>query len=291
MKKAAVMTDSNCGITQAESRDIGVTVVPMPFEIDGAEYFEGINLTQEQFYEKLAGGAEVSTSQPNPGTLTDTWDKLLKENDELVYIPMSSGLSGSCGTARMLAEDYDGKVCVVNNQRISVTQRQSVYDAIHLAEAGHDAAQIQEILEKDKFNSSIYIMVDTLKYLKKGGRITPAAAALGSLLRIKPVLTIQGEKVDAFKRARTVRVARTIMLQAIRKDMQEHFDHPVTEEEVTINVAYTPGEYVQEWIQDVKKEFPNTKTEIYVQPLPLSISCHLGPGALAVTVTKNLKID
>ena len=198
--KIAIMTDSNSGITQSQAKELGLYVLPMPFTIDGKDYFEDINLTQKEFYEKLREGSDISTSQPSPEAVTDMWDMLLKEYDQVVHIPMSSGLSGSFQTARMLSEDYEGKVEVVNNQRISVTQRQSVLDAKKLAENGMDAGQIREKLEKEKFESSIYITVDTLKYLKKGGRITPAAAALGTLLRIKPVLQIQGEKLDSFAR-------------------------------------------------------------------------------------------
>lgn len=198
MSKIAIVTDSNSGITQAEGARREIHVLPMPFMIDEVTYYEDIDLTQEQFYEKLKSGANIATSQPSPDSVTSLWDKLLQEYDEIVHIPMSSGLSGSCQSAMAFAADYDGRVQVVNNQRISVTQRQSALDALQLAAAGKDAAQIKEFLENDKFNSSIYIMLDTLYYLKKGGRITPAAAAIGTMLRLKPVLTIQGEKLDAF---------------------------------------------------------------------------------------------
>ena len=218
MSKVIVVTDSNSGITQSQSKELGVVVLPMPFYIDDKMYYEDIDLTQEQFYEKLTQGGEIKTSMPLVGDVTDKWDELLKEYDEIVYIPMSSGLSSSCETALMLAQDYEGKVEVVNNQRISVTQRQSVLDAKMLVEQGKSAAEIKEILEKNKFESSIYIMVDTLEYLKKGGRITPAAAALGTLLKLKPVLQIQGEKLDAFAKARTVKQAKSIMIDAMKSD-------------------------------------------------------------------------
>lgn len=198
MNKIAIMTDSNSGITQKEAEVLRIRVLPMPFLIDGETFFEEISLTQEQFYERLAQDVDISTSQPSPEDVTKAWEELLEENESIVYIPMSSGLSGSCQTAIMLADDYEGKVQVVDNQRISVTQRQSVLDAIELAKEGKTAVQIKEILEANKFESSIYIMLDTLKYLKKGGRITPAAAALGSALRLKPVLQIQGEKLEHF---------------------------------------------------------------------------------------------
>ena len=202
MGKIAVLTDSNSGITQEQAKELGVYVIPMPFFIDGQQYFEGINLTQEEFYKKLKNDADISTSQPSVGELQDEWDKLLKEYDEIVFIPMSSGLSGTCQTAAMLSDDYDGKVQVVNNQRISVTMRQSVLDAKLLVSKGYSAAQIKEVLEREKMQSSIYITLETLKYLKKGGRITPAAAAIGTVLNLKPVLQIQGEKLDAFSKTR-----------------------------------------------------------------------------------------
>ena len=198
MSKVAVMTDSNSGITQAEGKELGITVLPMPFYIDNEMYYEDIDLTQGEFYERLKSDCEIKTSMPLVGDVTDKWDEILKEYDEIVYIPMSSGLSSSCETAIMLSQDYDGKVCVVNNQRISVTMRQSVLDAMYLRDQGKTAEEIKNILEEKKFESSIYIMLDTLYYLKKGGRITPAAAALGTLLKLKPVLQIQGDKLDAF---------------------------------------------------------------------------------------------
>ena len=258
----------------------------MPFDIDGQSYFEDINLTQEQFYEKLTGDADVSTSQPSPDAVISLWDDLMKNKgyDEIVHIPMSSGLSSSCATAMMLAQDYDGKVQVVDNQRISVTMKLSVLDAMKMAEDGLSAAEIKRILEEQKFNSSIYIMVDTLKYLKKGGRITPAAAALGTLLRLKPVLQIQGEKLDAFAKARTVKQAKRIMLDAIHKDIETRMGGEVNMDNLHIAAAYTPGEGVEQWLEEIRREFPDK--EIVVDPLSLSISCHIGPGALAVTVTK-----
>ena len=286
MAKIAIVTDSNSGITQAAGKALGVYVLPMPFDIDGQQYFEDINLTQEQFYEKLTGDANVATSQPSPDAVMTLWDDLLKNQgyDEVVHIPMSSGLSSSCSTAMMLAQDYDGKVQVVNNQRISVTQKLSVTDALKMAEAGLSAADIKRILEEQKFNSSIYIMVDTLKYLKKGGRITPAAAALGTLLRLKPVLQIQGEKLDAFAKARTVKQAKSIMLGAIHKDIETRMGGEANMDKLHIAAAYTPGDGVEQWLEEIKKEFPDK--EIVMDPLSLSVSCHIGPGALAVTVTK-----
>ena len=242
MGKIAIVTDSNSGIVQAEAKELGIYVIPMPFMIDGKDYLEEINLTQEEFYQKLTEGAEISTSMPSPGSVTDLWDELLKEYDEIVYIPMSSGLSSSCQTAIMLADDYDGKVVVVNNQRISVTMRQSVLDAMELAEAGKSAAEIQTILEEQKMESSIYIMLNTLTYLKRGGRITPAAAALGTLLKIKPVLQIQGDKLDAFAKARTVKQGKNIMIEAMKKAIQNPTEDTIFELSSTVEAnAFKAG--------------------------------------------------
>ena len=284
--KVAIVTDSNSGITQAESKELGIFVLPMPFMINEETFYEDINLSQEEFYNKLAENAEVLTSQPTPESVMNLWDETLKEYDELVYIPMSSGLSGSCQTAIMLADDYDGKVEVVNNQRISVTQRQSAMNAMLLAQQGKRAKEIREILEENKFESSIYITVDTLKYLKKGGRITATAAAVGTVLNIKPVLTIQGEKLDAFTKARSMKSAKKLMLSAMQKDMTERFGDP-NAEKMNVYVAYTHDrEQAEAFKQDVQAIWPNA--EILVQPLSLSVSCHIGPGSLAIACAKKL---
>ena len=284
MSNIAIVTDSNSGITQTKAAELGIYVIPMPFTIDGQDYLEDINLTQEQFYEKLAGGAEISTSQPSPDTVMKLWNELLNEYDEIVHIPMSSGLSGSCQSALMLAQDYDGKVQVVNNQRISVTQRQSALDAKQLAAKGKTAAEIKEILENEKFNSSIYIMLDTLSYLKKGGRITPAAAAIGALLKIKPVLQIQGEKLDAFAKARTTSQGKSIMLNAMKNDNNTRFGG-VENKKVHLEIAYTYDlEAANTWKQEVQEAFP--EYDIHMDPLSLSVSCHIGPGALAVACSQ-----
>ena len=289
MSKVAVLTDSNSGITQVDAKELGVYVIPMPFFINNETYYEDIDLTQEQFYEKLVDGVDISTSMPMVGSVTDTWDKLLQEYDEIVYVPMSSGLSSSCETAYMLSQDYDGKVQVVNNQRISVTQRQSVMDAKELAENGKSAAEIKEILEQHKMESSIYIMVDTLSYLKKGGRITPAAAALGTLLRLKPVLQIQGERLDAFAKARTVKQAKSIMIEAMKKDFKERFESE-DGSKMHLEMAYTHDlAQAEQFKKEVQEAFPNH--EIVLNPLSLSIACHIGPGALAVTATKAIEVD
>lgn len=286
--KVAVVTDSNSGITQSKAKELGISVIPMPFMINEETFEEDINLTQEQFYEKLVEGAEISTSQPSPETVMNLWSELLKTYDEIVHIPMSSALSSSCQTAMMLAEDFDGRVFVVDNQRISVTQYQSALDAMELARVGLSGAQIKEILEREARESSIYIMVDTLKYLKKGGRITPAAAALGTLLRIKPVLQIQGGKLDSFSKARTVKQAKTTMLSAIAKDLEERFDDPKAEK-CWMEIAYTcEKEIAEEFQQEIRQQFPQVQ-QIHMDPLSLSVACHIGPGALAVAITK--KID
>ena len=287
MKKIAIMTDSNSGITQEKGKELGICVLPMPFFINEKLYFEDITLTQEEFYKYLEADADISTSQPSPGDVMERWDQLLEEYDEVVHIPMSSGLSGSCETAMTLAQDYDGKVQVVNNQRISVTQEQAVYDAMLLRDAGKDAVQIKEILEAEKFESTIYITVDTLKYLKKGGRITPAAAALGTVLNLKPVLQIQGEKLDAFAKVRGWKAAKRTMLKAIETDLKERFKGK--EDQLTLGVVCTCGkEDAVEWKEEIHTMFP--QFEIMEAPLSLSVACHIGPGAMAVTCTKKVKI-
>lgn len=284
MSKVAIMTDSNSGITQDESKELGVYVLPMPFYIDGKMYYEDIDLSQEQFYEKLKQDCEIKTSMPLVGEVTDKWEELLKEYDEIVYIPMSSGLSSSCETAYMLSQDYEGKVQVVNNQRISVTQRQSVMDAKQLAGQGKSAAEIKQILEDVKSESSIYIMLDTLYYLKKGGRITPAAAALGTLLKLKPVLQIQGDKLDAFAKARTAKQGKNIMIETMKKDFEERFQSP-DGKKMHLEIAYSDDkEAAEAFKEEVQKAFPDN--EIVMNPLSLSVSCHIGPGAIAIACSK-----
>lgn len=285
--KIAAATDSNSGITQDQAKQLGVHVLPMPFIIDGQMYYEGVDLTHEEFFRRMEEGADITTPQPSPGEVTDFWDKLLEEYDAVVYIPMSSGLSGSCQTAMLLAEDYEGKVYVVNNQRISVTQMQSVLDARDLIKKGYAAAQIRNILEETKFDSSIYVTVTTLKYLKKGGRITPAAAMLGTLLQIKPVLTIQGEKLDAFSKARTLKQGKTIMMTALKKDLETRFHDPEARH-TWLEIAYTcSDEMAQEFKETVAEIYPDAN--ICIAPLSLSIACHIGPGCLAVACSGHLK--
>lgn len=283
MSKVCIITDSNSGITQSESKELGIVVIPMPFYINEVQHFEDIDMTQEEFYEALMDEkTEVSTSQPSPDTIMQTWRENLEEYDEIVHIPMSSGISSSCATAMMLAqeEEFEGKVFVVDNQRISVTQRRSVQQAKELAERGYSAKEIHDILFRDKFQSSIYIMVNTLKYLRKGGRLTPAVAAIGTVLRIKPVLQIQGEKLDSYAKVKTLKQAKTTMLKAIRSDFEERF----SDEEMEIDIAYTYDKAeADKFKEEILREYPNAK--VYMDPLSLSVSCHIGPGALAVALS------
>ena len=290
-KKTAIITDSNSGITQAQAKELGIFVLPMPFYINEELFFEDISLTQEEFYRKLAEDANISTSQPSPGEVMDLWDKVLEEYEEIVHIPMSSGLSQSCETAAMLAAEYDGKVQVVDNQRISVTQRQSVLDAMELAERGVSAAEIKKILEEMKLESSIYITLETLKYLKKGGRVTPAAAAIGTVLNIKPVLQIQGEKLDAFAKARTTNQGKSIMMNAISNDIENRFGGLANGAgNIWLQIAHTDNE---EAALNLKKELEEQfqgYLPIYVDKLSLSVSCHIGPGALAIACCKKIEV-
>ena len=289
MGKIAIVTDSNSGITQEQAKKMGVHVIPMPFYINETLYLEGVTLTQEEFYERLKNDEPISTSQPSPAEVCGLWDMLLKENDEIVHIPMSSGLSNSCETAMGLARDYDGKVQVVDNQRISVTQYQSVADALALREAGKSAAEIKEVLEAEKLESSIYITLETLKYLKKGGRITPAAAAIGTVLNLKPVLQIQGEKLDAYAKVRGKKQAKRAMLKAAQEDMQERFAEYKKEGLMCIEGAYTGNpEEAEEFKKEIEAAFPGH--EVRMAPLSLSIACHIGYGALAIGCTKKVKI-
>ena len=289
MSKIAIVTDSNSGITQKQAKEAGIFVLPMPFMINGTTYYEDINLTQERFYGLLSDGADISTSQPSPEAVMNLWDEVLKEYDEIVHIPMSSGLSGSCQSAMMLAKEYDGKVQVVNNQRISVTQRQSVIDANTLAQKGMSAKEIKDFLETDKFNSSIYIMLDTLYYLKKGGRITPAAAAIGTMLKLKPVLTIQGEKLDAFAKARTASQGKSMMINAIKNDISTRLGGFTEEKGIWLQVAYTYNkEAAMAYRDEIAKLFPGY--DIHVDPLSLSVACHIGPGSLAFACCKKIEL-
>lgn len=288
MSHVAIVTDSNSGITQAEAKELGISVLPMPFFVNEEIHYEGIDMTQTEFYQLLEADADVSTSQPSPADVMELWDKLLEEYDEVVHIPMSSGLSASCETAMGLARDYDGKVQVVNNQRISVTMKQSVKDAIALVKKGMNAAQVKAALEKEKFESSIYLMVDTLKYLKKGGRITPAAALLGSALNLKPILQIQGEKLDAYKKVRGVKPAKRAILDAVRKDVETRFASYVKDGSLKLAIAHTSGSAeVEQWVEEVREAFPGFEITT-IDSLAISIVCHTGPGVLALTAAHAL---
>lgn len=285
MKKIAIVTDSNSGITQKQGREMGISILPMPFFIDGELFLEGITLTQEEFYNRLGQNSDISTSQPAPGDVLELWNRILKDHDEVVHIPMSSGLSGSCETAHTLSLGYEGRVQVADNQRISVTQVQSVLDALKLRDEGKSAGEIKEILENEKLEASIYITVDTLKYLKRGGRVTPAAAALGTVLNLKPVLQIQGEKLDAFAKVRGWKAAKRTMLNAIETDLGERFSS--SRENMVLGMAYTCSlKEAMEWKEEIQDRFP--RHEIVEGPVSLSVACHTGPGAMAVTCMKRL---
>lgn len=279
-----IVTDSNSGITSKEANEWGVTVIPMPFYINGELYYEGLTLNQKEFYKFLDDNADVNTSQPSPGDVMKTWDQVLKEKEYIIYIPMSSSLSGSYETAVMLAEEYEGKVFVVNNRRISVTQLQSVKDAINLVKKGKSAKEIKEILEDRQYQASIYIVPDTLDYLKKGGRLTPAVASFAKVLNIKPVLQIQGEKLDAFKKVRGMKQAKRAMKEAIADDIKNRF---ASNSNMRIYAAYTGNEEVGiEWKGELEEAFPNYDIQIY--PLSLSVSCHIGPGAIGIACVEEL---
>ena len=289
MSGIAVMTDSNCGIMPEEGRKLGIHVIPMPVIIDGRTYFEGVDITAEDFYKKQAAGAEITTSQPSPGDVTAMWDRLLKDYDQVIFIPMSSRLSNTCQTAVMLSDDdaYRGKVYVVNNHRISVPQLQSVYDAGALAEEGKTAAEIKEILEKEALDASIYIAVDTLEYLKKGGRITPAAAAIGTVLRLKPVLTIQGGKLDSHAKTRGMKSAFRTMLQAVKDDIYSRFSHLKEQGVLKVGIANTPmdPDALEAFRSEMKKNFPDM--ELVYSPLTMSIGTHIGTGGLGIGVFRS----
>ena len=287
MKKIAIVTDSNSSISQKEAKELGIHVIPMPFTINGEEYFEDINLDAEKFFELIESGNKVFTSQPSTGYITSLWDQLLEEYDEILHIPMSSGLSGSCQTAMLLAEEYNGRIFVVNNQRISITLKHDILAALRFIEQGKDAEYIKKTLEENKFNSTIYITVPTLEYLKRGGRLTPIAAALGGLLKIKPILTIQGEKLDAFEKTRTMSKAYKIMAEALVKDVNERLDPIGKGANCNIYIAYTKDEQIaRDMVEYLQEYFPNNV--IVYAPLSLSIACHTGPNAIGIGACLNI---
>ena len=290
MKKIAIVTDSNSGISQNEAAQMGVHVLPMPFSIDGKVYYEGVDISFDEFFELQENDADISTSQPSIAEVASLWDKLLEEYESIVYIPMSSSLSSSYQTAMVVAQDYEGKVFVVDNKRISVTQKRSVQDALELAEKWYDAEKIKDILEETQHDNSIYITLETLKYLKKGGRITPAAAAIGTILKIKPILQIQGGKLDAFSKARTKKAAKKIMIDAIKKDMVERFGSKEDASGIYMQMAYTGDDKeINAFKEEVLEMFPGITIDC--SHLSLSISCHIGKGAIAIACTKKLDIQ
>lgn len=282
MKKIAIVTDTNSGISPEEAKKMGCFVVPMPFIIDGETFFEGVNLTVDKFYEIQSIGKKITTSQPNINEIVALWEELLKTYDEIVHIPMSSGLSQSCETAKNFAEQFDGKVQVVDNRRVSITMKASVVDALNMAKDGKTAKQIKQYLEETASQSSIYLVVDTLKYLKQGGRITPAAAAIGTVLNIKPVLQIQGGKLDQYAKVLNIKSAKNKMLDAMKKDLEGRFKSLVDGGKIRLSVAYTRNrENAEAFAEEVKKAFPNVEFE-YVDELALSIATHTGPKVLAI---------
>lgn len=289
MQNIAIMTDSNCGFLPEDGEKMGISIVPMPLIIDGTTYFEGVDITSEEFYRLQGNGAEITSSLPSPGSVMDMWDELLKTHDEVVYIPMSSGLSNSCNSALMLAEDYDGRVHVVDNHRISVTQMQSVLDAVEMANSGMSGKEIKERLEKESLDASIYIAVDTLEYLKKGGRVTPAGAAIGSVLNIKPVLEIDGDKLDAYAKVRGMKGAFRTMIKALKKDLDGKLKTLHDNGELVLGIAYAlmPEEELAQWKAALEKAFPGE--EILPGTLNLSIGCHVGPGAIGVGAVRRIK--
>ncbi|MBS5925868.1 MAG: DegV family protein [Clostridium sp.] len=283
--KIAIVTDTNSGITQEEAKELGIYLIAMPFFINDNTYYEGVTLSQEEFFKKLEADENISTSQPSPGTVIELWDNLLKDYDYILHIPMSSGLSSSMETAKMLSSDYNGKVLVVDNKRISVTFRQSILDALYLIEKGLSAKEIQEILEKEALEAIIYVTVDTLKYLEKGGRITPAVAALGSMFNIKPVLLIDGGKLDTYKKVRGLKSAQKAMIEAIKNDIENRFKGT----DYLIQTAYSGDiEQGKKWNETVKQAFP--EHDVYNDVLPMSICCHVGPGALGITCVKKISL-
>ena len=289
--RTAVMTDSNSGITEQEAQELGIFLLPMQVIIEDEIHYEGQDLTQESFYQSLTSGKNITTSQPSPGDVIAMWEKILQNGyDQVVHIPMSSGLSNSCETAISLSDEYEGRVCVVDNHRISVPMRESVLDAVEMAKEGKTAEEIRKKLEDTAYDASIYIAVDTLEFLKKGGRVTPAGAALGAVLSIKPILTIQGDKLDAFAKVRGMKKCRHKMIEAIREEMNTRFAD-VERSRLVIGTAGAglSREEEEQWKNEVADAFP--QMAVYYNPLSVSIECHLGPGAMGIAVCVNNRKD
>ncbi len=283
--KTAILTDTNSGIYSDEAQRLGIFVMPMPVIINSETYFEGVNLTEEQLMDALINGKNVTTSQPAIGDLLDMWDKLLNEYEQIVYIPMSSGLSNSCNAAKALAFEYNEKVFVVDNHRISVTQRMSVIKAKEMADWGFDGKEILKRLEREAYNATIYVSVNTLEFLKKGGRITPAAATIGSVLNIKPVLSIQGEKLESYAKVRgSMRKCEEKMISACKKDLVSRFSY-ASADKIHIGGAGAglSEQETMQWIDMLEQEFPGM--EVVYNPLTASISTHTGPGAVGIGIT------
>ena len=283
MKSIGIITDSHSGITQEEAKQLGIWVLPMPFYIDGECYLEGINLTREEFFEKLEGGSLIATSQPSPADVCDVWDWALKEFEKVLYLPLSSGLSGSCETAMALAKDeqYEGKILVVDHGQISTPLHQMVLDTLELIEKGYSAEQIKEILESGKDRMMIYIGVETLEYLKRGGRVTPAAAAIGSVLNIKPVLKLETGKLDSFKKCRGFSKVKKTMIEAMKQEMDTKFADALADGQLRLLAASSAGkEETESWVKEIEDAFPGMK--VFCDPLSLGVSCHTGAGALGI---------
>ena len=282
MSKTIIVTDSNSGILQSEAKDLGIYVIPMPFTINDEEYLEEISISQEKFYEFLAEDADVTTSQPSQYYLEELWTDLLKKYDEIVYIPMSSGLSATCENAKRYAENFGGKVVVVDNKRISTSQKVSVFEAMELLKQGKNATEIKAYLERRKDRHSIYIMVSTLKYLKKGGRISAAAAAVGSMLKLKPILSSRGEKFERFAMTMTVAQARKKIIQQIKLELESEFKEEFEAGKVALSVVHSQNEVeAKSFKEEIEREIPNLEVR-YIDQLSLSVACHIGPGSLAV---------
>jgi len=283
MQKVGIITDTNSGMTQAEASACGVSLMPMPFTVNGRNYVENVNMSYMDFFEHLAGGAQVATSQPAPKDVLSCWEQALKSFEKVIYIPMSSALSSSCQSAKLFAEDFNGRVLVADNHRISISQKQSVYDALHWRDMGLSAEEILAKLMETALDASIYLTVDNLKYLKRGGRITPSVAAIGTVLNIKPVLQIQGGKLDTYKKVRGLHAAQNTMLDAVRRDLNERFNGVP----MLLRTAYTGDTTIGKvWNAQVQEKFP--EFEVTGDPLPISIACHVGPGVIALGLMKKI---
>ncbi len=283
MQNIGIITDTNSGMTPEEARRAGVTLMPMPFTVNGRDYIENVNMTSGEFFERLAGDAKVATSQPSPEEVISCWEKALERFEKVIYIPMSSALSGSCQSAMLFAEDFGGRVLVADNRRISISQKQSVYDALHWLDAGLSAEEILKNLMDTALEASIYLCVDDLKYLKRSGRITPSVAAIGTVLNIKPVLQIQGGMLDSYKKVRGLHAAQSTMLDAVRKDLDTRFAGTP----MLLRTAYTgDADIGRVWNAQVQSRFP--EFEVTGDPLPISIACHVGPGVIALGLMKRI---